>query len=331
MIIFTPFLIITCLTLIIRTTIALSSTNWLIIWLAIELNLISFIPIINISNNFQETEASVKYLLIQALGSRLLIVRSLSIWLSIQSLNISIVLITALIIKIGIAPCHIWYPSVITSIAWMPAIILSTWQKLAPLSVISLILIKTSYLIILLAGLNALTGGMVGLNQTHLRAIIAYSSITHIGWILALIYINISIPAIIYFLVYVILIIPIFLTLSSLNRKTLAQIRTTSSQYKNQYILLPVIFLSLGGLPPLTGFFPKWFTIYLMSSSSTILLFFLITGSLINLYFYLNIIFSTILSKSNISINWISKVTLRNSSILYLSTLCLPLVPLLII
>jgi len=329
----TPFLIITSSTIIISTLIALSRTNWLIIWLAIELNLIAFIPIINASSNFQETEASVKYLLVQALGSRLLILRRVSLWLSHQIIHrISTVLIFSILIKIGIAPCHLWYPSVITSIAWIPALILSTWQKLAPLSIISFIIIKTSFIIIaVLARLNALTGGLMGLNQTHLRTIIAYSSITHIGWILALIYRNISIPTIIYFLIYSILITPIFFIIYKLNNKTLNQINIRNNKFKNQDKLLPLLFLSLGGLPPLTGFFPKWFTIYLISNSSFILLLFLIIGSLINLYFYLNIAFSSMLRSSSIKTNWNNSINLSYSRTLYLSISCIPLVPILII
>lgn len=328
-----PFLIISRTTLIVRTIIAITRTNWLIIWLAIELNLISFIPIINSSTNFQETEASVKYLLTQALGSSLLILRSISLWLHNQIIpNIRIILLFSLLIKIGIAPCHFWYPSVITSINWLPALVLSTWQKLAPLSIISFLLIKTSpTLIIILARLNALTGGLIGINQSHLRTIIAYSSITHIGWMLALIYINISLPTIIYFIIYSILITPIFVILLKLNRKTLSQINIRSFKLKNQYILLPILFLSLGGLPPLTGFFPKWFTIYLIAPRSFILLIFLIAGSLINLYFYLNIVFSVILSTYSININWNLETKFYSPHLIFIRTLCIPLVPLLIL
>lgn len=329
----TPFLMLSRSTIIIRTLIALSRTNWLIIWLAIELNLIAFIPIISISTNFQETEASVKYLLIQALGSRLLILRSISIWMSHQIIyTLNIVLILSLLIKIGIAPCHIWYPSVITSIAWIPALILSSWQKLAPLSIIAFIIIKTSFLLItVLARLNALTGGLLGINQTHLRTIIAYSSITHIGWMLALIYRNIPISILIYFIMYVILIRPIFYIINKLNNKTLSQINISSHKFKHQAILLPILFLSLGGLPPLTGFFPKWFTIYLISPNSIILLFFLIAGSLINLYYYLNIRFSSILRNNSTTITWSLKNKISVTRIVYIAIICIPLVPIIIL
>lgn len=183
----------------------------------------------------------------------------------------------------------------------------------------------------LLARLNAITGGLIGINQTHLRTIIAYSSITHIGWIIALIYSNIPVSTILYFLIYSLLILPIFYYIYKLNIKTVSQINSRSTKTKNQYLIVPIIFLSLGGLPPLTGFFPKWFTIYLISPRSYILLLLLIAGSLINLYFYLNIIFSTLIrnnvSKFNIRIN--SKISLSIGIIF--STMCLPLIPLLII
>ena len=333
MIYLTPFYFMSSSTLILSTIIAISRTNWLLIWLAIELNIISFIPIIRATTNFQETEASVKYLLVQALGSRLLILRSISIWISHQIFyGINIILIFSLLMKIGIAPCHLWYPSVITSIAWMPALLLSTWQKLAPLSIISFILIKTSsWIIVSLARLNALIGGMIGINQTHLRTIIAYSSITHIGWIIALIYKNISIPTIIYFRLYVILVIPIFLLINRINAKTINQLNSRAKSNNNQYIIIPILLLSLGGLPPLTGFFPKWFAIYLISPSSFILLMSLIVGSLINLYYYLNITFSSILRNTLLNINWLYKIKTIPSVTIYISTLCIPLVPIIII
>jgi NADH:ubiquinone oxidoreductase subunit 2 (subunit N) len=302
------------------------------VWLAIELNLISFIPIINNTYSFQETEASVKYLLIQALGSRLLIIRSLSLWFSHQIfININIILLFSLLIKIGIAPCHLWYPSVITSISWIPALILSTWQKIAPLSIISFFLIRTSTnIMIILARINALTGGLMGLNQRHLRTLIAYSSITHIGWIIALIRNNISISTIIYFLFYSILITPIFIILYKINTKTLSQINRSRNNEKLQYIILPILFLSLGGLPPLTGFFPKWFSIYLLTPSSIIILFILIAGSLINLYFYLNIVFSIMLRTRKNKSNWNKSNKLNYSLITYVTLTIIPLIPLIL-
>nr|YP_010614727.1 NADH dehydrogenase subunit 2 [Enchytraeus irregularis]WAS35302.1 NADH dehydrogenase subunit 2 [Enchytraeus irregularis] len=332
MIHYSPFFMINVLTLMTSTIMAISSTNWLMVWLAMELNLISFIPIMNNSYSFQETEASVKYLLIQALGSSLLIMSSLSLWLSHQIfINMNLILLFSLLIKIGMAPCHLWYPSVMTSISWIPALMLSTWQKIAPLSIMSFFLMSTSTnIMMILASMNALTGGLMGLNQSHLRTLLAYSSITHMGWMMALISNNMSMSTIIYFMFYSMLITPIFMMLNKMNTKTLSQMNSSSMNVKSQYIIIPLLFLSLGGLPPLTGFFPKWFAIFLLTPNSMIMLFILIAGSLMNLYFYLNIVFSIMLSTNKNKTSWNKKTAMNFTWIMYMTFTLIPLIPLML-
>lgn len=287
------------ITIVIRTTIAISSSNWLFIWAGIELNLLSFIPIILLSNSNQETEASIKYFIAQALGSRIILISSLSLWFySIVPINsITMLLTISIILKIGIAPCHLWYPSVITSISWVSCLLLSTWQKLAPLSVICFILSKSSITILLwIRALNAIVGGIVGINQAHLRTIIAYSSITHIGWITSLAAINKLIPTMVYFTIYSILISPIFIIFQKFSINTRMSINKFVTKAPFIQILIPILILSLGGLPPLTGFIPKWIALEILSQVNPYVLFVLILGAMINLYFYINITFNMLLS-----------------------------------
>jgi NADH-ubiquinone oxidoreductase chain 2 len=181
---------------------------------------------------------------------------------------------------------------------------------LAPLIVIIFILAKISTIVlILVAILNALIGGILGINQSFLRAIIAYSSITHIGWITILLTIKLSIQSLIYFILYAILILPIFIIFHLINSKTLTHINSSLIKWNFIIYLLPILMLSLGGLPPLLGFFPKFIVIYSTSQDSIIFLSILIIGALINLYFYLNITFSIILTithSNNKSLNLIS-------------------------
>lgn len=294
----TPFLI-SCTSIIItRSIIAMSSTNWLFIWAALELNLLRFIPILIHSKNAQETEATVKYFLVQALGSSMLLIRRMSIWFNLNTPNqlISTILLIALILKIGIVPCHIWYPSVITSISWIAALILSTWQKLAPLIIISFTFSSSLIFIILsLARMNAIFGGLVGINQSHLRTIIAYSSITHIGWIIRLIAIYKPVATLLYFSIYSLIISPMFIIMHVKNIINRIRSNKLISHSKSFQFIIPLLLLSLRGLPPLTGFIPKWITIRILTTLSPITTLILIMGALINAYFYLNITFNFLL------------------------------------
>lgn len=296
----TPFLISSRSIIVLSSLIAISSTNWLFLWTALELNLLRFIPIIIRSKKNQETEATVKYFIVQAIGSRVLLIRRISLWFR-YNLNTplqypSLLIFIALVLKIGIVPCHIWYPSVITSISWFSALILSTWQKLAPLIIVTFTFTKSiSYLIVALAGINAIVGGLVGINQSHLRTIIAYSSITHIGWIIRLIAIFKPVATITYFIIYSIIIAPIFIIFHIKNIRNTNSSNKLISQSPIYNILIPVLLLSLRGLPPLTGFIPKWITINIIANINPTLTLILIAGAIINTYFYLNIAFNFLL------------------------------------
>jgi NADH:ubiquinone oxidoreductase subunit 2 (subunit N) len=237
----------------------------------------------------------------------------------------------AMVLKIGIAPCHIWYSSVMTSISWNISFILSTWQKIAPLSVLTFLLQGiSSKLIIVLAGLNALIGGLMGINQSHFRTILAYSSITHLGWMCALLYVRNPTFTLTYFLIYVIVVTPLFILFikSSIHRNSHAPSIINISPHITW--IAPALLLSIGGLPPLTGFIPKWIAISILANINPVLLMILISGSIMNLYYYLNIVFSIILSSSKSikltesssykSLN-LSYLTLASTSILFFAPL----------
>lgn len=299
----TPFLCAIYSLLIIRTLITIIRPNWLTAWVILEINILRFIPLIMSTKSNQETEASIKYFLSQALGSILML---LGIRIIYQPINQSIpiwTIIVAIFIKLGIAPCHFWYPSVIASLSWINCLTLSTWQKLAPLTLLIITTYKTQSRLILAtaAGINALVGGVLGINQTHLRPLLAYSSIGHIGWIVSILSINKSIFCISYFLIYSIIVIPIFIIINTINSKT---IKSIYNLFKINTVLATIIviaLLSLAGIPPLTGFLPKLMVIFKLIETNFITLVFLLIGAYINLYYYLNITFNLILSRNNIS------------------------------
>uniref|UniRef100_A0AAU6QGD3 NADH-ubiquinone oxidoreductase chain 2 n=1 Tax=Prionospio multibranchiata TaxID=3050093 RepID=A0AAU6QGD3_9ANNE len=270
-----PFMHLFFSTLIMSTLMALSSHHWMVVWMSLELNMISFIPLMSSFSWNQEHEAALKYLMFQALGSSALLLFSFNT-------NMSFLVIIALSVKLGVAPFHLWFPSVMKSMSWFAATLLMTWQKIAPMV---LILSSTQFkpLLMLVASLSAISGGIGGMNQTHLRPLLAYSSVGHMGWMLAA---STTSPfmSISYFSAYLIMSLTIMLIgLSS----SISSLKQTATPYNNrtQHLLIPAI-ISLGGLPPLMGFIPK--LMVLSSMNGFIVPFILITGSLMNLTYYLN-------------------------------------------
>lgn len=308
-----PYINLFLSTLITRTIIALSSSHWLIIWISLEVNIISFIPILASSRWHQESEAALKYFLFQALGSTFVL-------LGVLSSSYNLLIVFGLIIKLGVAPFHYWFPSVIRSVSWLSALLLLTWQKIAPLILLISSFHEYKEILLLVGIVSALVGGLGGLMQTRLQPILAYSSIGHIGWILATSYASPFI-SLLYLFYYILISIPIVWSAQKGSLYSLKQTKTPLYNYV-MIITLPCI-LSLRGLPPLLGFFPKLLAV--ISFSSTIFPLCLLLGSLINLRYYLNFFFASLLSTSSQKLSFFDPSSSYFLLLLaYLATLPLP-------
>nr|YP_009918119.1 NADH dehydrogenase subunit 2 [Torleya nepalica]QLP89021.1 NADH dehydrogenase subunit 2 [Torleya nepalica] len=297
------------LALCLGTLISVSSNTWFGAWAGLEVNLLSFIPLIS-TKGMMSVEASLKYFLTQALASILLFF-SILFLLGYYKVNfiplltnlpIFMLFNTALLIKLGAAPFHFWFPGVMEGINWSTSLILMTWQKLAPLVLISYTFYGGSLVYVSII-LSSFIGAVGGLNQTSLRKIMAYSSINHLGWILSGMLLN-NLYWFIYFLFYCFLsgsLIFLFMNsqLSQFNHLFL----TKDSNFFNKIFLFGN-FLSLGGLPPFLGFFPKWLIIQGLSTSGHILLIGIITSlTLVVLFYYLRIFFTSI-TISGVGTKW---------------------------
>lgn len=225
-----------------------------------------------------------------------------------------IIINSSLLLKMGAAPFHFWFPEIIEGISWINSLVLITWQKIAPIILLSYTIKYSNYIIIIII-ISTLVGSLGGLNQTRLRKIIAYSSINHLGWILrSFLYRNIL--WIIYFFIYSFISITLIYIFNSFKIFYLKQIYSFIN--KNLLIKFRLILnlLSLGGLPPFLGFLPKWLIIQYLRNNYIFLLFFIIIITLITLFFYLRIAYTrlilshnelnfNILINKNIKINWI--------------------------
>nr|YP_009773277.1 NADH dehydrogenase subunit 2 [Meitanaphis microgallis]QIZ12424.1 NADH dehydrogenase subunit 2 [Meitanaphis microgallis] len=264
------------------TIISISSSNWLSMWMGLELNLFTFIPILNFKMSIYSIESTMKYFLIQAFASIILLMFLInkSLFFMIQ---INMMIIIPLLMKLSLMPFHLWLPSMIEGLNWMSCLLLMTWQKISPMIMISYLnLNKTIMFTIMMISLN----NLFGMNQNSIRKILAMSSINNSSWMLIAIIMN-EILWINYFMIYTILNTMIIYILSMYNINYINQLKFFNFSFLFKLNMLMLIF-SIMGLPPMQEYLMKWMLIKMLIYNKMIfILIMLITLTILNLYFYL--------------------------------------------
>nr|QNV11532.1 NADH dehydrogenase subunit 2 [Cryphalus piceae] len=296
--------------LVTSTLMSISAISWFTAWLGLEINLICLMPLMKNTKNKYSSEATIKYFIVQAISSMILLF-SILVFMNTPSFSMnpafwsSILINLALLMKMGAAPLHFWFPEVISGLNWNLSLIIMTWQKIAPMILMGFSsqppLLMNMFIIA-----SATVGSIMGLNQTCLRKILAYSSINHISWMLAAM-LNSLLIWLLYFMIYVIINISIISMLKSYNIYFMNQISSMFSFNSNMKMIFCLNMLSLGGLPPFLGFYPKWITINSLSLSgfnytATLMILF----SLIALFLYLRLVypFITLNSSEHYKLFW---------------------------
>nr|YP_001491410.1 NADH dehydrogenase subunit 2 [Diodon holocanthus]BAF51934.1 NADH dehydrogenase subunit 2 [Diodon holocanthus] len=247
------------------TMITFSSSHWLLAWMGLEINTLAIIPLMAQQHHPRAIEASTKYFLTQATATAMLLFASITnAWLTgqweIQQMShpLPITMTTlALALKIGLAPMHLWLPEVLQGLNLTTGLILATWQKLAPFALLLQIHPTNSPLLIILGVTSTMVGGWGGLNQTQLRKILAYSSIAHLGWMILVLQFSPSLT-LLTLILYFLMTFTTFLVFKLNETTTINSLATAWAKTPALAAITPLILLSLGGLPPLTGFMPKW-------------------------------------------------------------------------
>nr|WEM14644.1 NADH dehydrogenase subunit 2 [Canis lupus familiaris] len=340
-----PILIIIMATVMTGTMIVMLSSHWLLIWIGFEMNMLAIIPILMKKYNPRAMEASTKYFLTQATASMLLMMGvTINLlysgqWVISKISNpiASIMMTTALTMKLGLSPFHFWVPEVTQGVTLMSGMILLTWQKIAPMSILYQISpsINTN-LLMLMALTSVLVGGWGGLNQTQLRKIMAYSSIAHMGWMAAIITYNPTMM-ILNLTLYILMTLSTFMLFMLNSSTTTLSLSHMWNKFPLITSMILILMLSLGGLPPLSGFIPKWMIIQELTKNNMIIIPTLMAiTALLNLYFYLRLTYSTALtmfpSTNNMKMKWQFEYTKKATllpPLIITSTMLLPLTPML--
>nr|ACO48863.1 NADH dehydrogenase subunit 2 [Etheostoma smithi] len=288
------------------TTITFASSHWLLAWMGLEMNTLAIIPLMAQHHHPRAVEATTKYFLTQATAAAMLLFASATnAWLTgqwdIQQMThpLPVTLITlALALKIGLAPVHSWLPEVLQGLDLVTGLILSTWQKLAPFALLLQIQPANSTILIAFGLASTIIGGWGGLNQTQLRKILAYSSIAHLGWMILVLQFSPSLT-LLTLLTYLVMTFSSFLVFKLNNSTNINMLATSWAKAPALTALTPLILLSLGGLPPLTGFMPKWLILQELAKQDLAPTATLAAMSaLLSLYFYLRLSYAMALTLS---------------------------------
>nr|YP_009745796.1 NADH dehydrogenase subunit 2 [Calidris tenuirostris]QHB76118.1 NADH dehydrogenase subunit 2 [Calidris tenuirostris]QIH46793.1 NADH dehydrogenase subunit 2 [Calidris tenuirostris]UEE83488.1 NADH dehydrogenase subunit 2 [Calidris tenuirostris] len=326
--------------LLLGTTITISSNHWMMAWTGLEINTLAIIPLISKSHHPRAIEAAVKYFLVQAAASALVLFSStINAWhtgqwdiTQLTHPTSCLLLTTAIAMKLGLVPFHFWFPEVLQGSTLTTALLLSTMMKFPPITILFLTSHSLSpTLLTIMAIASAGLGGWMGLNQTQIRKILAFSSISHLGWMTIVIIYSPKLTLLTFYL-YSLMTTTVFLSLNTIKILKLSTMMTSWTKTPMLNATLMLTLLSLAGLPPLTGFLPKWLIIQEltkqeMTTAATIIAML----SLLGLFFYLRLAYYSTITLPPNSTNHMKQWHINKSTnppLAILASLSISLLPL---
>nr|AQP29299.1 NADH dehydrogenase subunit 2 [Amitermes sp. A TB-2017] len=319
------------ITLVSGMLVSVSSNSWLGAWMGLEINLMSFIPLMSNVKNMYNTEASLKYFIVQVLASATLlfmvVMKTLTedLFTFEGSTYAPMIICTPLLLKSGAAPFHWWFPGVMEGLSWENCALLMTVQKAAPLMLLSYLIDINAFTLSIIM-MSTIVGAIGGLNQTSMRKILTYSSINHTGWMLIALTTSENLWMV-YFMIYSTLALTVVSAIKLSGMSFINQTMMTNKENKLMKFMMFTSLLSMGGLPPFLGFLPKWIVIQAMIvNNMTPLATIVVVTSLITLYYYLKISYSSFMILST-EPKWNMKIhkntPVKNISALILSSISL--------
>ena len=271
----------------------ISSNDLIVFYMGLELQSLALYVLATFNrNNLKSSEAGLKYFVLSALSSGLLLYGCSLIYGFSGSTNFEIIasqldsneyaltfgivfILVGLAFKISAVPFHMWAPDVYEGSSTTVTLFFTMVPKIAALTVFIRFLYvpflelidQWQMILVFLSIASMLFGAIAAIGQKNIKRLIAYSSIGHIGYALAGVASasNDGIQSsVIYLTIYIVMNLGFFSCLLMLRRNDnyYESIDDLSGLSKNHPILsfsLLVILFSLAGIPPLAGFFAKFY------------------------------------------------------------------------
>ena len=333
----------------------ISSNDLIVFYLGLELQSLALYVLASFNRDqLKSSEAGLKYFVLSALSSGLLLYGCSLIYGFSSSTNFNIIadamntdqyglsfgivfILVGLAFKISAVPFHMWAPDVYEGSPTSVTLFFAIVPKVAALTVFIRFLYVPFIdmisdwqpILIFLSISSMIFGAVAAIGQTNLKRLVAYSSIGHIGYALAglLVGTNEGIQSsIIYISIYLVMNLGFFCCIFMLKRNDVyyESIGDLSGISKNHPLLslsLMIILFSLAGIPPLAGFFAKLYIFKSVIEQSMFVLAIIgLLSTVIAAFYYLRIIkiiyFDKAKDKYDVNHSFALKLTLTLSTLL---------------
>ena len=302
-----------------------SSNDLILFYLGLELQSLALYILASIDrDNIKSSEAGIKYFVLSALSSGLLLYGCSLLYgfagstnfeeiaLQTEEYNAGIIfgmvfILVGLAFKVSIVPFHMWTPDVYQGSPTSVTSFFSVVPKIAGMAIFikfmylpfGQIIDQWQYILVFMSIASMILGAVAAMAQTNLKRLMAYSSIGHMGYALAGIAAgseNGFKSTLVYIAIYLVMNVGAFGCILLLKRggKYIEEINELSGISKNHPLLslgLLIILFSLAGIPPLAGFFAKFyiFMSVIESEMFTLAIVGLIT-TVLSAFYYIRII-----------------------------------------
>ena len=333
-----------------------SSNDLILFYLGLELQSLSLYILAAIDrDNLRSSEAGIKYFVLSALSSGLLLYGCSLLYGFTGSTNFEIIsnelnkqntgaifamvfILVGLAFKISAVPFHMWTPDVYQGSPTSITSYFAAVPKVAGLAVFikfmyipfSNILLEWQTIIIFISIASMILGAVAAIGQKNLKRLLAYSSIGHMGYALAGIAtgaINGFKSSIVYITVYVVMNIGAFSCLYLMKKEgeykeNISDLSGISKKHPLLAMSFLIILFSLAGIPPLGGFFAKFyiFSSVLEQKMYTLAIIGLLT-TVISAVYYLKIIKTIYFDERNLSFDIVNNKTVSGTILISCSLL----------
>ena len=322
------------------------SDNLITLYLGLELQTFSiFILIAKNRESIRGSEAGLKYFMLGAISSGFYLISLVILFLQGYNFSVSDILLLsedyAVILcltlitlsfcfKLSLFPFHFWIPDIYEGSSWDIINLIATLPKISVISILIQLLVNTN-IIIGFSLLSISIGTLGALNQTKLKRLLAYSGISHMGFIIIgysmLNSLGLTVGSL-YLIIYMLTMLCVLILIMNITSNNEYIIELGGIKFINKILAISLILLvlSIAGIPPLSGFMSKWYLIWMtIDSQYNFSSFIIILFSAIGLGYYLRIVKVIYFQKKGSYFLWSQILSvdkgLNNVSILFMGLL----------